>query len=410
MNEKIEKELKQLTKLVEEEEAFLAKWKSDIDAFFTDDIQTSDTDFKNGFKYLYKKKDLAAEEYDDTEFEKAEKLINASGDEKAAEYMEQLQALRERNRKNIDAYESIRQDIQKKYNAMEAIVSEKIEASLRDFSKRTAINADTAKLFPKIEEALNSIPNYDDKAAYNSKFLDDYAKIKNLKNTFPFFERGGLDYPLEGMIDFLGKEKKAAYKKQLQALWKEYNKVVDPYHQIEKRLDNKYDYLRAANGELSYRFNNIFKASVDRFWTSDRKVDEQKSSDEYKSMRAAVNALVDEDGNAKRLEDPKAQKQLYRAAYDACSRYAEVKKGKFSKLSHNGSERLRAARDMMTAITALYPEFEKSVSKNKNVDPKKQNKVKMNFEELSNKCSRRMNKVYKEELRTAKRWKKGLEM
>ncbi len=407
MNEKIEKELKQLTKLVEEEEAFLAKWKSDIDAFFTDDIQTSDTDFKNGFKYLYKKKDLAAEEYDDTEFEKAEKLINASGDEKTAEYMEQLQALREKNRKNIDAYESIRQDIQKKYNAMEAIVSEKIEASLKDFSKRTAINADTAKLFPKIEEALNSIPDYTaDSAAYDKNFLKDYSKIKDLKDKLPPFERGGLEYPLEYMIDFLGKEKKAAYSKQLKALWDENYKVHHAYDQIDNSINNKYFSLGSAKSQLEFKFNNIFKASVDRFWTSDRKVDEKKSSDEYKSMRAAVNALVDEYGEAKTLKDPEEQKRLYRAAYDACSKYAEVKKGKVTKLSHNGSERLRAARDMMTAIAALYPEFEKSVSKSKKVDSKK----KINLQELSNKYLGRSNKVFKEEVKAAKSRKKSREM
>lgn len=415
MNEDIEKKLEELARLVEEDADFLTRWKANIDEFFSSEIPTSDPDFEERsnslleekFKYLYERKDVVAAEDNRTEFEEAEKLINASDDEKKAEYTAQLQALREKNKKNFESHKSIRQDIQKKYNAMEAIVSEKIEAALKDYSKRNAANAAVAKYFPQLKKKLNSIPDYTaDTAAYNENFLNDYGKIKDLKNEFPPFERSALDYSLEKMIDFLGKEKKAAYKKQLQALRDEKDKAYDAYDQIDNSINNKYFNLGSAKSQLEFKFNNIFKASVDRFWTSDRKVDEQKSSDAYKAMRTAVNALVGEDGEAKTLKDPKAQKQLYRAAYDACSSYVKVKKSKFSQLSPNGSERLRAARDMMTAITALYPEFEKSVSKSKKVDSKK----KIDLQELSNKYLGRSNKVFKEEIKAAKSRKKAREM
>lgn len=90
MNEDIEKKLEELARLVEEDADFLTRWKANIDEFFSSEIPTSDPDFEERsnslleekFKYLYERKDVVAAEDNRTEFEEAEKLINASDDEK----------------------------------------------------------------------------------------------------------------------------------------------------------------------------------------------------------------------------------------------------------------------------------------------------------------------------------------
>lgn len=371
MNEEIEKKLKELARLVGEDADFLPKWRANIDAFFSDEILTAEDGFKERFEYLYKNKD-----HDTTgsskALEEAEQLINASDDEKKAEYEEQLQAFREQHEKNLELYESIEQDIQKKYSVMEAAAAEKIEEALNELSDGIKTEFATAVYFPQLEEVLQSIPDYDyGGAAYNSKFWDDYDSMKRLKNILPPYQGGEIGSELQGMIDFLGEEKKTAYKEQLKALDDKQNEAMKAYQEVYAKVNRKFKAMDEVRDMFDYRFNNILRGAVDRFRTSDLKVDEEKSSDEYKAMRTAVKALVGEDGEAKKLNDPEAQKELYQAAYDACNRYVKVKSGKFSKLSHNGSRRLEAANDMMTAITALYPEFKKSKSKTKEVDPKK---------------------------------------
>ncbi len=412
MNEELEKLLQELTKIVDNETNLVTDWKKALEYTYSNEISPTDPDFGEVFKFLYGTKDLVCDDHG-TMFEEAEKLINASDDEKKAAYTEQLQDLREKNRENIDLFELAHQDTQKKYNAMEADAEVELEKLLGEFSNSIQ---DVAKKFednPQLEAVMkNEIPEFDlDAASYNDNFWDTYNAVKTLRSTFSSYQTTEPNDITKDVISCMSEEKKAAYNERLQALEEQKRKVRESYKHFYEVIDNKFKSMDEVRDLFDYRFNNIFRGAVDRFRTSDREVDEKKSSNEYKAMRTAINALVGEDGDAKKLDDPNAQKQLYKDAYDACSRYVAVKSSKLSKISHNGSRRLDAAKDMMTAITALYPEFEKSKSKTKKVDAKKEQekaqKIKTNFKELSTKYRDREEKIHMKQVKAAKNMKKA---
>ncbi len=408
MNEELEKLLQELTESLEDEANTFSNWKGMLETDFSDEILTEDNGFEDRFKFLYDCNNLAYDEHD-TMFEEAEKLISASDDEKKADYTEQLQALREKYKQNIDLYEVVHQDTQEKYSAMEADAEAALEDALDQFSNSLQETAQKIKDNPQLEAVMkNEIPEFDlNAASYNDNFWDTYNAVKTLKSALSSYEGIEPENRTKDIIACMSEEKKAAYNERLQALEAQRRKVVESYDHFYEVVDNKFKSMDKVRDLFDYRFNNIFRGAVDRFRTSDREVDEKKSSNEYKAMRTAINALVGEDGDAKKLDDPNAQKQLYKDAYDACSRYVAVKSSKLSKISHNGSRRLDAAKDMLTAITALYPEFEKSKSKTKKVDAKKEQekaqKIKTNFKELSTKYRDREEKIHMKQVKAIKK-------